>query len=135
MQGRSFLESKNIINLKSWLSIPSFKIGEISNIFRRWSDFISHLELFIAPIHTYMYDFVRTRNLFDRPQNRDCRLETDKAPILRTFKDDSIFGPACWGGGGCLPSPFHYIDPLHSPLGNVIIRGDKDNKKFNQEEA
>jgi|LakMenEpi03Aug12_release.lakeMendotaPanAssembly.Ray.scaffolds.fasta_scaffold2435025_1 hypothetical protein len=33
MQGKSFLEPKNITNMKSWLSIASLKIGEISNIF------------------------------------------------------------------------------------------------------
>jgi hypothetical protein len=33
LEVRSFLESKNIIYLKSWHSISSLKIGEISNIF------------------------------------------------------------------------------------------------------
>ncbi len=82
-----------------------------------------------------MNDFVLTHSLFDRPHNRDWRLQIDKAHILRTFKDDGIFGPACWGGGRACPAPFIITTPSTPRLGNVIIRGDKDNKKINQEEA
>ncbi len=39
MQVRSFMELKNVINLKCWHSIPPLKIGEILNIFWRWRDF------------------------------------------------------------------------------------------------
>jgi len=48
MQVMSFLESKNVINLKSWHSIPPLKIGEISYIFLRWRDFYNLYSMYLS---------------------------------------------------------------------------------------
>jgi hypothetical protein len=74
---RSFLEPKNVINLKSWHFIPSLKIGEISNIFLTMARF-----LFPCCIFTHGAKLL--------PTELNCTLLSHAAPSWATLHPNEL---------------------------------------------